>query len=306
MTKRIIQLITSTLLMSGFVLMACSNKANDSKIESARNTVDLNWKLPDTDSLKYQTVMTPIGESSFKMNFGELFDKITDKENTEMENFGKTFFKKLKDFNNNTNLITILTKSENFDDVINIEMIAEEKEKSNDDDKDSMSQMMHSILKGTMLRGSVYSNGSLHSFWMKSRQKNLLSLFFELPNKSIKKGDSWTLHNVNFIGNDQNFICKECEKKNTITLIDIKHIDAETIAVIDYDIVEYVSGDFNMPAFMGNKASKKKTTMKFIYKARAEFSIDKGKWISYNGIMALNASGALNSVQKQKFALIER
>ena len=46
--------------------------------------------------------------------------------------------------------------------------------------------------------------------------------------------------------------------------------------------------------------------MKFIYKAQAEFSVDKGKWVSYNGIMSLNASGFMNSVQKKKFALIEQ
>jgi hypothetical protein len=157
-----------------------------------------------------------------------------------------------------------------------------------------------------MLRGSVYKNGSLHSFWMKNNQKNLLSLFFELPNKELKKGDSWILSNVNFIGNDHNFICKKAEKKNQITLTDIRKLNGETIAVIDYNILEYVFGDFNTPAFLGNEAGSKKTEMKFIYKAQAEFSVEKGKWISYNGIMSLDASGALNSVQKKKFALIEQ
>lgn len=46
--------------------------------------------------------------------------------------------------------------------------------------------------------------------------------------------------------------------------------------------------------------------MKFINKARTEFSIDERKWISYNGIIALNALRVMNSVQKKKFALIEQ
>lgn len=185
-------------------------------------------------------------------------------------------------------------------------MVAEEKNKKDDDEVDGMNKMMNSMMKGTILRGSVYKNGSLHSFWMKSNQKNLLSLFFELPNKTVSIGDSWTLKNVNFIGNDQNFICRKAKKKNLITLIDIKEKDGETVAVINYDILEFVSGDFNSPSFFGNGGGNKPTEMKFIYKAQAEFSIDKGKWISYNGIMSLEASGVMTSVQKQKFALIEQ
>jgi len=306
MTKKIIYGITSTILLSTFVLIACSNTSDNNNSNSTENTIDLNWKLSEKDSLYYKTVMTEIGESSFEMDFGGLFDKITDSTNTDKDQFGKNFFNKLKNQYNNTNLVTILTNSSDFEDVISIEMVAEQKEKKENDETDEIKRMMNSIMKGTMLRGSIYKNGAIHSFWMKSNQKNLLSLFFELPNKPIKKGETWTLNNVNFIGNDQNFICRKAEKKNIVTLSDIKEIDGQTIAVIDYDILEYVSGDFNSPAFFGNEGANKTTTMKFIYKAKAEFSIDDGKWISYNGIMSLDASGVMNSVQKKKFALIEQ
>lgn len=304
MTKKLIYGITSTILLSTLVLIACSNTSD--KSNSTENGIELNWKLSDNDSLSYKTVMTEIGESSFEMDLGGLFDKITDSTKTDKDQFGKDFFNKLKDQYNNTNLLTILSNSIDFKDVINIEMVAEQKDNKEDEEKDEMKKMMNSMMKGTMLRGSVYKNGSLHSFWMKNSQKNLLSLFFELPNKPVSKGETWTLNNVNFIGNDQNFICRKAEKRNIITLSDIKGIEGQTIAVIDYDILEYVSGDFNSPAFFGNEGENKTTTMKFIYKAQAEFSIDEGKWISYNGIMSLDASGVINSVQKKKFALIEQ
>lgn len=302
MTKKLIYGITSIILLSTFVLIACSKTSG--KNNSTENGIELNWKLSENDSLSYKTVMTEIGESFFEMDFGELFDKITDSTKSDKGQFPKNFFNKLKNQYNNTNLTTILTNSSDFKDVINIEMIAEEKKE--DDETDEMKKLMNSMMKGTMLRGSIYENGSIHSFWMKSNQKNLLSLFFELPNKSINEGDTWTLNSVNFIGNDQNFICRKAEKKNIITLSEIKEIEGRTIAVIDYDILEYVSGDFKSPAFFGNEGGNKTTTMKFIYKAQAEFSIDEGKWISYNGIMSLDASGVMNSVQKTKFALIEQ
>jgi hypothetical protein len=310
MTKKLIYGITSAILLSTFVLIACSNTSSKSNSNSTKNGIELNWKLSENDSISYKTVMTEIGESSFGMDLGELFDKITDSTKTDKDQFGKDFFNKLKDHYNSTNLLTILSNSVDFKDVITIEMVLEEKankkEDVEEDEANQMKKIMNSMTKGTMLRGSIYKNGALHSFWMKSSQKNLLSLFFELPEKPINKGDTWTLDNVNFIGNDQNFICRTAEKKNLITLIDIKEVEGETIAVIDYDILEYVSGDFNSPAFFGNEGGNKATTMKFIYKAQAEFSVDKGKWVSYNGIMSLNASGFMNSVQKKKFALIEQ
>jgi hypothetical protein len=300
MTKKTIYGIITTMSMSLFLIIACSNTANKT---TASDGINLEWKVKKNDRLTYKTVMTEIGESTFEMDFGGLFGGLNDSTKTNQNDF----FKKFKNVFNNTNLITFLSNSPDFENVIDIEMVIEDKEKNEEDNEESEKEkMMSSMMKGTMLRGSVYSNGSLHSFWVKSNQKNLLSLFFELPNKELNKGDTWTLSNVNFIGNDHNFICKKAEKKNVITLTDIKKSNGETIAVIDYDILEYVLGDFNTPAFFGNEAGSKKTEMKFIYKAQAEFSIEKGKWVSYNGIMSLDASGALNSVQKKKFALIEQ
>jgi len=304
--NKLFYLATFIISMSFLLVVACSNTNNKTISESSEEGIELKWKLSKIDSIKYKTVMTQIGESTFEMDYGDFFNNLIDSTETEKEDSSKEFFKKLKDSYTNTNLITILSNSMDFKSVINIETIAEEQKENKPNKKDDVDNMMNSLMKGTMLRGSVNSNGSLHSFWVKRAQKNLLSLFFELPNKTIKKGDTWTLYNVNLIGNDQNFICKKAEKRNIITLSDIKKSNSETIAVIDYDIMEYVQGDFNTPAFFGNESSTKKTTMKLIYKAQAEFSVEQGKWISYNGIMSLDANGVINSVQKQKYALIEQ
>lgn len=272
--------------------------------ENSKNEYfELNWKIQPQDTLVYQTVMSEIGESEFEMNFEGLFGKLADSLKTENNNFHQDFYKKLKGFYANTNLETKLSNSIDFDDVIDIEMVATQN--SPEKEEDGISKMMQSMMKGTMLRGSIHSSGELHSFWIKRAQKNLLSLFFELPNHPLKIGDKWTLDNVNFIGHDQNFICKEAQKKNEVTLKDVNQVNGDSIALIDYDISEYVSGDFNAP-FFNKENNQQKTVMKFAYKAQAEFSIKKGKWVSYNGIMSLDASGALKSVQRQKFALIEK
>lgn len=288
------------------LLISCSNTNNNTKKD-----IVLHWKLSQNDTLRYKTVMNEIGESSFQLNFGKLFDTLTKSTGSNDKSTGKDFFNKLQHQFNDTQLTSMLTRSQDFKNVIDIAMVVDSDEKEDeisledDDEVAKIQKMMNSMMKGTMLRGSIHTDGSLHSFWMKSNQKNLLSLFFELPNTPISKGDTWTLDNVNLISNDQNFICREAKKKNTITLTDIKEINGEIIAVIDYDVLEYVSGDFNAPTLLGTDSGTK-TTMEFVYKAQAEFSIDKGKWISYNGILSLDASGVMESKQRKKFSLIEQ
>jgi len=298
--QTIISLIMMVFLMSNFGFGQSEEHPFETEL------FQLNWKIDESDTISYETIMTEIGESKFEMNFGSLFGKLTDSIDVE-EDFDKDFVNKLKGLYANTNIITRLTNSEDFSEVIDIEMIAIPKEKSKEDDNENeTNKTMSSMMEGTILRGSVYKTGELNSFWVKRAQKNLLSIFFELPRQPIKRGDTWTLNNINLIGNDHNFICREAEKKNVISIVDIKQVNGENIAVINYDVLEYASGDFSTPAFFGNEGSLKKTTVICVFKAQAEFSIEKGKWISYNGMMSLDASGAFNSNQRQKIALSEK
>ena len=298
MKTTIINTVAACLLCIPILVFAQANDTDSS--------VDLQWKLKPGDTLTYETVLTEIEASSIDIDFGGLFDQIVDSTDVENKDIGKTLFKQLKNLQANTNLVTRLTSSENVAEVINIETIAIPKEENEHSDEDGISPMMNAMMRGTMLRGSVYKSGNVHSFWVKSSQKNLISLFFELPTRAISIGDSWELKNVNLIANDQNFICKEAQRKNKVTFTELKIVDGETIAVIEYDVLEYVSGDFSTPAIFGNEKGNQKTTMKFIYKAQGEFSVDQGKWVIYNGIMSLDATGALNTTQKQKFALVEK
>ena len=48
---------------------------------------------------------------------------------------------------------------------------------------------------------------------------------------------------------------------------------------------------------------EQKTMMKITHQAIAEFSVDKGRWISYDGIMSLDATGFMTAKKKTKFTL---
>ncbi len=138
---------------------------------------------------------------------------------------------------------------------------------------------------------------------MNNEQRNLISLFFELPNKNIKVGDTWGL-DVHLISLDQHFKCDTSFRKDQVKLIEIKNQKKDTIAVIKYDITEYVSGFINMPSFFGGGNKSTKTISKITYDAIAEFSLGKGRWINYYGIMSISTTGLLNINTKKKFALI--
>ncbi len=269
--------------------------------------VELNWKIVPQETLTYQTIMNEIDTSVVELNFGDLFKAFTDS-TEDKTNEAKNLFKQLNESFKNIDLVTDLTNNGNG--TVEIVMKTRPKEKVDKDESDTtdtkmakMMKMMQSMNQGIMLRGSVYETGNIHSFWIKSNQKNLIALFFQLPNKPVKIGDSWQL-DINLIANDQNFKCDSAYKVNKVTLTDLKKQNGETIAVIKYEIEEFVNGTFNSPAMFGS-GGPTQTMMKFTHQAIAEFSIDKGRWISYDGIMGLVASGVMTANTKKKFSLIE-
>lgn len=275
----------------------------------SKDNVFLQWKIYPNDTLKYELISRDLDTSdrnnnrvdlsgffksfndtsklselpdSLKIAFSDsikiLQQKMSDPSIMEKfnKNLGQAF--KIRGNGNDTLLITATNKNKNIVDI-------------------EMSQPPSTIV---MLRGAVYDNGNIQSFFIKSPQKNLIALYFELPNKVIKVGDTWSL-DINLISMDQNFKCDSSYKLNKVTFSNIKRKSNETVAVIDYDIEEYVTGDF-YNQFAGN--TKIRTTIKFKYNATGEFSIDKGKWLSYNGTQSIYSSGFSNSKTNKKFSLI--
>ena len=272
-----------------------------------KKAVDLQWKIDKNEKLNYATVMSEIDTSTFEMDFGSLFESLSDSSETGFLE-SKDFFNKFnKAFANLDYVSTLSTEKEGVIDLVMTtrptEPLSEVVTDSTEGDEGEILKMMQAATQGVMLRGSVYENGGIHSFWVKSSQKNLISLLFELPKQPVKIGDKWPLE-INLITNDQNFKCDSSYKLNEVTLTDIKKVDGETIAVLKYDIEEYVIGDFNSPSFFGGEGESQETMLKFTHQGIAEFSIDRGRWVSYDAIMVLNATGVMTANKSTKFTLI--
>jgi hypothetical protein len=282
-----------------------------SVVTLAQKKALLKWKIKPKEVITYTTTMKEIDSSKYKefsVNFNGMFGKLGNIDpdstlNKEIET--KLLLSKLNKYLD-ASLVTYLTRNKNglIDISVNYKqpdsVAANFKEFVKDTNKDAwVDKMLAMTTKNIQLRGAINDSGIIESFYTKNDQRNLIALLFQLPGKQVKIGESWPL-DVHLISMDQNFKCDSSYKKNVVSLVGIKKIDGETIAFLKYDIAEYVSGVFMSP-FSG---TDKKTVMKISFNALSEFSIDKGRWVSYDGIMSLLASGIMNTNTTKKLSLI--
>lgn len=272
--------------------------------------VNLNWKIGNNETLNYLTVMRAVDSSQLDFNLGGLFNSFSDSTGNGL-NEVKDLFKNLNKTMQNYDYVSTLSNAEHG--VIDITMTSKPKEQLNSEpvivDKNKkkeadFTKLMQSMMQGVVLRGSVFADGGVHSFWLKSSQKNLIAILFELPMKSVKIGDRWSL-DIDLIANDQSFICDSSYKINEVTLSDLKMVNGDTIAILTYNIVEYVKGNMVISNFSDKDKSKQALMMKFTHQAIAEFSVNKGCWIAYEGIMSLNSTGFMTAKTHTKFSLVK-
>jgi hypothetical protein len=267
-----------------------------------KDAVFMKWKLKPAEVISYKTSMDEIDTANHRdFDMSGMAKLITGEKDTSSQKF----FKKLSKLAMNSSFVTHLKLNKNK--LIQIEMLMnnDKPEVSKDTTRDGknakeMQDMLSKMTSGVMLRATINENGEIESFYTKKEQKNLVALFFELPGRAVSVGDSWPV-SVSFISMDQNFICDSSFRTNIVTVTAINDIQNEHIVILKYDIVEFVKGDFSSPF---NNTSIK-TTMKMTYQAVAQFSIEKGKWLGYDGIMSLSSSGLMDSQTTKKFALVE-
>ncbi|WP_299335047.1 hypothetical protein [uncultured Psychroserpens sp.] len=247
------------------VLTACAQQ---------NNTIDLKWNISDT--LTYKTVMKDMIVSK------EEIEKDTD---TTFGRKASDFLKKMQEQTANLEYITKLfpDKKSNIDIAM---MVKENKSDTTETLFSGMARMNGNVV----LRGKLSPEGEILSFYYKSAQTNLISILFELPKAPVKVGDQWSIK-MDFIAMDQNFIADTLNKKNNVRLEEIKDLGNDKVAVIKYDIKEYVSGYFgNGLLTMFNADSDERTFMKMTYEATGLFSIKKGIWIDYEGFMEVDSN----------------
>lgn len=295
-------------LLTALFIVSCSSDEQKSKVDADKvinqhqsdsklnrvsikdtNRILVKWKLDSHEIIGFKTAMDQVESSDIKVDLGH--DKGMPKDEL------KKIFDGLKDEFKKTSYITTLKWNDRKN--IEIKMFTEN---FNDKDKEPSRQGNFNpanMLKGVVLRGEVNEYGQVESFYLKSAQKNLIAMYFELPSKPIKLGDKWSL-NINYLEFDQSFICKSADRINEVELIDILKDDTDTIVVFKYNISENANGYVVNPM---NK-EKNETSISIKYVGISEFSIVKGRWSKFNGIIETTQKGMMSGSVKQKLALI--
>jgi hypothetical protein len=253
----------------------------------------IEWKLDQDETVIYKTKMQRVDSlehQSFKFNFDKIIEEMPDSLKNQTGEQDSTlskmndFFESLNSIGDNYNFYSVLSK--NADESFDVKMIMKKAVEGKNNQTDSLLQMFTQLNHGVVLRGKLNRDGSIQSFYLQQNQKNMLSMYFELPTEPVKIGDSWSLE-INLSQFDQNFICHKSERRNKIELIDVKEIDGEEIAYIKYDIFEMVEGYFNNPF----SKSHIPTFMQMSFSGISQFSITNGRWKIFNCMSATKSSG---------------
>lgn len=283
--------ILKPILTCAFVTICLSSFS-----QSRDTTVFLKWKLKPGEGLTYKTIMKEIDTINHKDISMSGLSKAIGVEDKSLTIKIDEEIKKLNAELEDVGFLTHLTEKKKG--VIDIKMFIKRdsikaKKKTPDKDHFDLITMMGAMSGGVALRGAINEDGTIQSFYTKGDQKNLLAMFFELPGKPVKVGESWKL-DVNFISMDQNFVCDSSYKKNNVTLVSVENRNGEHVAILKYNITEYVDGNF-----IGQHMS-----MKMAFEGMSAFSIEKGQWVMYAGIMSIANTGMMAAQITKKVSLI--
>jgi hypothetical protein len=289
----------------------------------SNDEIILKWKISKNDTIIYNTKMNSISKNDRSINeknsIHNSFNQL--KESLNQINSNLKYQTKLFENSKNINHIDIeMSMIEDNSDLSNVDfdkMIKKldkknKKSKKNEiEEKESILNdftinFMNSFKNNIVLRGRISKSGEVISNYYKNAQKNLISILFELPNKPVRIGESWSLNN-NLIQMDQNFIADSINSSNKIYIEKIIEQNGEKIAIIKYNIYEYVDGNFNNPfgSTFGMK-NNEHIFMKTTYSATGHFSLTKGKWIIYEGIMEIDSNFSMsNGKTITEYKLIE-
>lgn len=277
--------------------------------QSGNDVVSLKWKIKPGETLIYKTVMNEVDTANHKdpdmTGMVKSLNKMTGVQDTSVVSKMNQLMKQLSKGVENTDLITQLTEKRKG--IVDIEMltfdndtVSQSQNQHKTDSIANIANMLRKMAKGTAAaRGAVFEDGGIASFYLSNGQRNLISLFFELPHKSIKPGESWSL-DIHLLSFDQNFHCDSSSLKNSVTLKSVDVVNNEHIANIEYDILEYADGNMSSP--FSDEAIK--TMMKMTYRASAKFSIERGRWIYYDGLMSVSSTGMMSVKSTKKFSLV--
>ncbi len=146
------------------------------------------------------------------------------------------------------------------------------------------------------------SRGNVLSSYHFQKQKNLVSLFFQLPNKPVKVGDTWDIP-VQFIELGNGYVVDETQNfKRAILLSKSTNKQGEVIAKILFVVHEFVKGQFQFKD--GATLSAVPFSLDAGYIGYGELVVNRGYWARHVGQVAYVGTGQSPMNVKKLHALV--
>lgn len=265
--------------------------------QTSEKTYQLKWKISKDEVIPYQ--IETINLEDVKFDPSQLLsifnDSISGKSEKENKKQLKEFNEVLKSINDSQKNIKQVATIENKGNLLYARIFIRKDPNTNSNSKQLN---FNDLMEGIQLRGLLNQNGSIYSYFLEIRQKNLLALYFQLPDRRIKIGDSWPL-DIQWFTANYTFLCDSVNKTNCIKLESVYENASDTIAVLNYKYSEYLSGVTEIPF----NNSKRLSLMTIDCSGLLEFNITKGRWEKYNLIITSKSSGIQDASSKQLIEL---
>ncbi|MBZ0289089.1 MAG: hypothetical protein K8I30_15830 [Anaerolineae bacterium] len=295
--------VFSILALMSLMMVACSSgnsattqEATIVPVVNEATGYSLDWKLAPDEKLAYKTAMNQATGSSpnLSIDLDKLFSDTPNFDELSQQLSRLTLPE-------TGSMISILEPNARGN--ITVEMILDEiktPENPQDDElSQSLTQAMQAMEGTVQLRGELTPDGSVASFYLEERQRNLLAMLFELPTGMVHVGDSWQLA-FNCIQMGSGFIANTASKVNRVAFTGLTQTaDGKPVAILDYMLVESVDGTFQSP--MSDEASPSSMTCSFL--GRGQFLIEQGRWQQLIGEFAISSTGIMETDIVQQFAL---
>ena len=278
-------------IILALVLSACSLSSQETN-----ETINLDWKLSEGELLAYHTSMNQSAttEPQIEVDFEQFLDG-----NFNLDAiYGQLANLQVAESADLTSLLRL-----NSDNNISVQMILDNIEFPESSTENPIQQSFNQLWEGmegtVQLRGELTPEGSIASFYTQERQRNLLSIFFELPAHPVRVGDKWEI-DVNCITVGAGFITNRAERVNQVELSEITQTaEGETIAIIDYVILEAVEG-ISDSTFSDEQIL---VSMTCSYLGRGQFLVEAGRWHQLGGEFQVSSTGFMDTNAVSYFTL---
>jgi hypothetical protein len=248
----------------------------------------LKWKMPDNDGsvLIYKIQMETIDSLSSvtEDNMRVLVDMVAQMygDSVNVPVTAKDLYQGLVRQLNMLSYFTVLSKGN--DNELKINFITKQVKEY---EQIRYLDIYNKFIRKAFFKGSLISNGKLISEEGGEVFDPKINILFELPEKPVGIGDSWSL-NIK----PPKYALNESQKdsiRNKVTFTDLLVEDGDSIAVLNYQ--------FQSPDKSGNAIR---------FTGKVKFSLTQGKWLEYTGVLSQKTSGLLpmNHVQKIKLSEI--